>query len=435
MSCNGFEDAAFAVLCSVVNKGQMRILFLSFFYPPDLSACSFRAGALIKQLMQRLPSDAHVEVLTTRPNRYASVETAAPDQEEHEKLTIKRIPLPAHRSGMADQARAYIAFDRAVMRYIRGRQYDLVFATSAKLMTGFLGARIANRLGVPLYLDIRDIFVDNIKDILAGVKGRLLLPIVAPIERYTVRSAAKVNLVSEGFKPYFEKRYPTQHFDFFTNGIDEEFLTEDWCKECLVTDGPVRVLYAGNLGEGQGMHRILPRLAKMAGDRYHFIVVGDGGRKEQLVQEIIREGVRNVELRSPVKRSELIQMYVDADVFFLHLNDYDAFATVLPSKLFEYAATGKPMLAGVSGYSADFLRREVENCGIFPPCDAEAGLAALRGLSLEPGRRTTFIQRYARTEIMERMADMLITIARPVEKEKNHVSMDGSASTDIRRGL
>lgn len=390
----------------------MRILFLTFYYPPDLCAGSFRAGALIEQLKQQLSSSAHIDVLTTTPNRYASIETVASYHEEQEKLTIQRFLLPAHQSGMIDQARAFLVFDRAVIRHIRGKKYDLVFATSSRLMTAFLGARIANQLGVPLYLDIRDIFADTIKDVLAGLKGKLLLSIFIQLERYTIRSAAKVNLVSEGFKPYFEKRYPKKHFEFFTNGIDEEFLAEQWHANIFTSDRPIRVLYAGNIGEGQGLHRVLPTLAKMAGQQYHFIVVGDGGRKEELVKELLRQDVHNVEVKPPVKRAELMRLYSEADVLFLHLNSYDAFAKVLPSKLFEYAATGKPMLAGVAGYSADFLQKEVENCQIFPPCNAEAGLTALKKVSLNSNKRTAFIRNYARNKIMARMAAAITSTAR-----------------------
>ncbi len=387
----------------------MRILFLTFNYPPDLSAGSFRSGALVEKLAKRLPGGSRIDVLTTRPNRYASIEIAAPDREEAGSLTIERIPLPAHKGGMIDRARAFLAFDRGVVRRIRGRKYDLVFATSARLMTAVLGARVANGLGVPLYLDIRDLFADAIPEVLPGIKGRLLLPIFTRLEGYAVRSAAKVNLVSAGFKPYFDERYPATPLDFFTNGIDDEFLTSTWPADPAI-GRPIRVLYAGNIGNGQGLHRILPRLAKIAGPRYHFIVVGDGGCKDLLVRELAREGANNVEIRPPVKRIELIPMYGDADVLFLHLEDYEALTKVLPSKLFEYAATGKPVLAGVAGFTAEFLRKEVANCGVFHPCDADAGLAALKGLSLGATNRAGFIRRYARTGIMERMADAVLKV-------------------------
>jgi hypothetical protein len=50
----------------------MRILLLSFYYQPDLCAGSFRATAMVKALLKRLPAGAHLEIVTTAPNRYVS---------------------------------------------------------------------------------------------------------------------------------------------------------------------------------------------------------------------------------------------------------------------------------------------------------------------------------------------------------------------------
>ena len=61
-----------------------------------------------------------------------------------------------------------------------------------------------------------------------------------------------------------------------------------------------------------------------------------------------------MQIIDPVSRSDLFDEYKNADVLFLHLNDYAAFRKVLPSKIFEYAATGKPILAGVAGYMQNF---------------------------------------------------------------------------------
>ena len=395
----------------------MKILILTFYYPPDLSAGSFRMEALIDRLLLLLPQGARVDVLTTRPNRYGCVETLSSDYEDRGALTIKRISLPMHRSGMVDQAIAFFAFYRAVLRIVSRRHYDLVFATSSRLMTAFLGARVACRLKAPLYLDIRDIFVDTINDVLPGIKGKVLLPILSQIERYTLRSATRINLVSEGFREYFDKRYPGIPTDFFTNGIDEEFLSANWSDQERLRGGPICILYAGNIGEGQGLHRIVPQLGRLAGERYRFIIVGGGGRVNQLRAELAATGTKNVVILPPVNRERLIQMYNEADVLFLHLNDYDAFAKVLPSKLFEYAATGKPMLAGVGGHAAEFLRRNVDNCGIFEPCDADAGLAELKRLVLRVRPRQEFVKKFARSEIMTRMADAVFRIARASEQD------------------
>ena len=47
----------------------MKILFLSFYFPPDLCAGSFRAQSLIEGLKKQ-DKITEIEILTTIPNRY-----------------------------------------------------------------------------------------------------------------------------------------------------------------------------------------------------------------------------------------------------------------------------------------------------------------------------------------------------------------------------
>jgi glycosyltransferase involved in cell wall biosynthesis len=173
----------------------------------------------------------------------------------------------------------------------------------------------------------------------------------------------------------------------------------------------VSVLYAGNLGEGQGLHAILPTLAKKLQGRAVFRVIGDGGRKEALRRALAAAGVENVILLPPIQRDALIQEYLKADVLFLHLNDYDAFKKVLPSKIFEYAAMGKPVWAGVSGYPAEFIGAEVANAAVFKPCDVDGAAAAFQRLELKDTVRLDFIRKFSRANIMQAMAIDIRTVA------------------------
>jgi glycosyltransferase involved in cell wall biosynthesis len=384
-----------------------RLLLLSFYYPPDLSACSFRSGALVQALRAADPS-LLIDVVTTLPNRYESFTHEAPADESADGVTVHRIALPTHQSGMVDQAHAFVHYARAAARIAEREPYDLVYATSSRLMTAALGARLARRLRAPLYLDIRDIFVDTIRDVLSGPRAAPLLPFLSALERWTVRRAAHVNLVSRGFEPWFTARYPAQRFTYFTNGVDDAFLEPLPDGSPREDRAPIRVLYAGNIGEGQGLHHILPPLAKRLEGKAVFRVIGDGGRRAQLQSALAAAGVSNVELRAPMPRHELQHEYAEATVLFLHLNDYAAFEKVLPSKIFECAGTGRPMWAGVAGYSAAFLRAEVENAAVFAPCDVEGALSALGTLTLRNAPRRTFVERFARARIMREMAATIL---------------------------
>ena len=264
------------------------------------------------------------------------------------------------------------------------RDYDVVVASSARLMTACLGSLISRYKRIPLYLDIRDIFLDVIEDLMAGLKARLIKNIFEKVERFTLLRARRVNLVSEGFRQYFVSRYPDLAYSFHSNGVDDQFNSGGNIVACANgspdsatgnTAGQLEILYAGNIGAGQGLHIVIPQMAALLRGRARITIIGDGGDKGALIKALEEANVTDVvTLESPIQREELITRYLSADVLFLHLNKQRAFEKVLPSKIFEYAALGKPILAGVAGYPADFLEAQVENVGVFSPGDAQAAV-------------------------------------------------------------
>ena len=389
----------------------MRLLLVTFYFPPDLSACSFRATALVDALLERAPPGTQIDVVTTAPNRYHTFTHEAREIERRPGLEIRRIALPAHHNDMLGQARAFAAFARAVLRHTAGARYDLVFATSSRLMTAALGAAAAQRTGARLYLDLRDIFVDTMNDVMPAGFAWPIRFLFDRVERWTVRRAARVNLVSRGFESYFKGRYPGRQFGFVTNGIDEEFVSTTASVAAAAEARPkvARIVYAGNLGEGQALHGILPELARLLHGRAHFIVIGDGSRKAALAAAVA--GLDNVELQPPMARKGLLEVYRSADVLFLHLGALPAFEKVLPSKLFEYAALGKPILAGVSGYAADFVRAEIDNAAVFRPTDARAAVRALESLDLGSAPRPEFVAKFSRARLSRELADDILRVA------------------------
>ena len=147
----------------------MRILVLSFYYPPDIGPGSLRAKSIVDALIEEGPSDLKIDVITTMPNRYHSLDISALKHESSSKVSIKRIILPKHKSGMFDQARAFISYGLGVRKLILKKNWDIITATSSRLMTASLGAWAAKKKGSKLYLDIRDLFTDTMNDILVKI--------------------------------------------------------------------------------------------------------------------------------------------------------------------------------------------------------------------------------------------------------------------------
>jgi len=389
-----------------------RVVYLTFYYEPDLCAGSFRNTPLAIELAkQARENDIIVDVYTTLPNRYSTFEQSAPEFEEIENLRIHRISLPPHKSGMLDQVFSFKKFYAEVIKLNKNKRADLVFASSSRLFTAYLGYTIAKKSNAPLYLDIRDIFVDTMSDVF---KSRILkigiLPLLKLIENKTFSYAKQINLISGGFKSYFTK-FSNTEFTFYTNGIDEEFLEAIPVVVKKSNIGSKKsIVYAGNIGEGQGLHKVIPQAAKELGNDFEFLIIGDGGTKKLLQDEINNLSINNVILEKPVNRNELQSIYRDADYLFIHLNDYPAFRKVLPSKIFELASFGKPIIAGVSGFAAEFIKNEVSDSFVFEPCNSMQLVEFLRmDTASNTIDRKEFKFKYRRSNINKLMAESILS--------------------------
>jgi hypothetical protein len=390
----------------------MNVLFLTFYFEPDLCAGSFRNTSLFNELLCKIKDDDFIHVITTQPNRYNSFKIKAEDVKSGENYQINRIKVPEHKSGLFDQTKSFFVFYKRALKLTHGKKYDLVYASSSRLFTAFLGRRIASKQKIPLYLDIRDIFLDTISDIFKNRKY-IQIPAVAclkVIEKYTFSQANHINLISEGFREYFFK-YPKSIYTFFTNGIDDEFSlnVQNYSFQKSPKNKKI-ITYAGNIGSGQGLEKIIPYAAKMLGNKYYFKIIGDGGKKE-LLNKIIKEfGLTNIEIIDPVSRMELISYYQEADFLFLHLNDLEAFKKVLPSKIFEYATFNKPIIAGVAGYANKFIKENLDNYILFNPTDVKDMVFQIRKFNYENKNRTLFIEKFARKNIMKEMASTILEL-------------------------
>ena len=133
-------------------------------------------------------------------------------------------------------------------------------------------------------------------------------------------------------------------------------------------------------------------------------VVQKNERKRRGLDKIIRI------LKNPIKRIELQNIYADSDYLFLHLNDYPAFRKVLPSKIFELATFGKPIIAGVSGFAAEFIKNEVSDSFVFEPCNAKQLIDFLKSdIASNTIDRKDFKLKYRRSNINNLMAESILS--------------------------
>ena len=388
----------------------MKICFFTFYYPPDLSAGSFRSEALVENLISQMDAKDNLLVITTMPNRYRSYELKAEVLTIKRNLKIFRIQLPKHTGTMFSQAFSFSIYFFKAMRICLKEKPDYLIGTSGRLMTAILTWFTSSLIRKPYAIDLRDIFSETISDLFLKKNiftGKVLYKLFSYFDRRVLLNANCVNVVSKGFPKYFEEKgIDTSKWLFYPNGIDDIFLHENISKINLYNP-EITILYAGNIGHAQGLDKIVPQVAKKMGRNYRFIIIGDGSAREKLITSIERNNVKNVTIIDPVNRQELLNYYRQSDVLFLHLDNIPAFKRVLPSKLFEYAAMGKPIVAGIEGYSTEFTRDHIPYSLIFKPGQVDQCVKCIiksTSMVIEESAINYFTNNFSRHKIMKSFA-------------------------------
>lgn len=167
-----------------------------------------------------------------------------------------------------------------------------------------------------------------------------------------VTHAFKRNLVDRGIR--------ADKVHVITNGVDTTRIIPLPKDSALETElglkGKFVAGYIGTHGMAHGLETVLESAALLRdrpdGDRYRFILLGDGAERAMLKERAQAMNLDNVLFLESVLKSEVGRYWSILDVSIIPLRKSELFLTVIPSKLFECMALGLPVLHGVEGESA-----------------------------------------------------------------------------------
>ncbi len=169
-------------------------------------------------------------------------------------------------------------------------------------------------------------------------------------------------------------------------------------------DGKHVALYSGNVRRKQGIGIVVDAARRLkARDDVRFVICGDGPEMIHLA-EATRD-LPNVLLKGLQPREQLGALLSLASVHLLPQIE-DAADLVLPSKLTNMLASGRPVIATAKADTG--LAWEIEGCGLAtPPGDAEAFSAAITTVLDSPAMRSG-LGEVARQRARERWSKVAI---------------------------
>ena len=391
------------------------ILIISFYFPPIQSPGAFRTYELIRVLLEHQSYREKKIYLFTTFTNLKQIRDSKRIILTHKRLKILKFTVPLKGENILNNLINFIVFFFKCYFFSLKLQPILVFGTSGRLGTNLLATIIANSKGVKYVLDIRDLFSLNVKDILLRkfpIFKSLIFNLLIRIEKKMYKNALAINVVSQGFLDFYQSfNIDTKGWTFIPNGIDEIFV-QNIDYNYNTNNSPKIVLYAGNLGFGQGLNKFVTSFSKNLPPNWIFKIVGNGNQFNSINNLIEKESLTNTFLSKSIERKKLLKLYKKADVFLIHLNNFECLNYVIPSKSFELGLMKKPIIAGVEGYAAKFLKKEIPNVFTFSPCNGKDAIIALenslRKKNFSDKKRILLLKNYYRKNLMNKYIELIL---------------------------
>ena len=249
---------------------------------------------------------------------------------------------------------------------LRVKKVDLIWGTSPPIFQG-VSAWLAARIKRTAFLfEVRDLW-PSFAVAVGVLKNPLIIHMSEWLEKFLYSHADQVIVNSPGYLEHVRQR-GAEGVKLIPNGVDPEMFTapQDLSNERkeLGFEGKFVVLYAG----AHGMSNDLGVLIKAAdllkeNPQILFVLVGDGKDKAKLKSEAETLNLNNVLFLPSVKKERMGVILSAADACVAILKPINMYKTTYPNKVFDYMASGTPVLLAIDGV----IRKVIEdaNSGLF----------------------------------------------------------------------
>ena len=360
----------------------MRILFFSHYFPPESNAPAARPYANCR-LWAAAGHD--VTVVTCVPSHprgaaYPGYRNRLRQVQPMDGVRVVRVgTYLAANEGVWKRAASWFSYlVTATLSGLVEPRPDVIIATSPQPFCAWTGLLVSLCRRRPLLLEIRDLWPESVSAV-GALRSRAPLRLIDWMARGAYRAAARI--VTVGYRSRLEQRgVASGRIDVVMNGVDRDLFhprpADPAVAARLGVTGRFVVTYCGTIGLAHGLEVVL-RSAALLRDRERrdivFVLVGDGARLDALRAAAAERALDNVVCTVGWPGRQVPEVLACSDACLVHMRAAEIFETVMPSKFFDGAAMGLPLIVGVRGFSRRFV--EEGRCGVcFEPEDP-AGLA------------------------------------------------------------
>lgn len=345
----------------------MNILIITQHFPPERGAVR-RLAEFSRHFVR---NGLNVSVLTAMPNYPDGI---VPEKyrghffyvEEIDGVKVYRsYVLPASNRFPGRRMIGFVIFMlTALINSLRIKgNFDLILASSPPVTTPVIGWFLSKLRRKPLIIEIRDLQPESSEEF-GNLRSSFLTRMLKKLMHGLYRRADHVVTATDGITNYLQRiGLAPDRVTTIKSGVGSEFLQADsnGVRRRFGWEDKFLVLYAGTLGWAHSLEAVIEAARHLVDQPdIHFVFAGEG-QKRQALEGMVRDyGLKNVTFIG-LQSLETIPFFLKAsDVLVESLKEVPITQGTFPCKLFEYMASGRPIIFGSRGGEAV---RELEKAG------------------------------------------------------------------------
>lgn len=399
----------------------LRVLLLSYYFPPLASAGGHRTGALARnlaangarvtvvtvkhgldvsdpELLAKLPGA--VRIVRVPSFEGAKLRSKARDRYKHDALAEDTQPSVVQRTvvGAATAvvvARSFVpwAFRRTIFalnalracrREIRRERPDVLLASLGPMSQAWAAVLAAGGSGVPVVFDFRDLWTtapEYYKNFLEHRVTRPVRWVDRPIERWTMRRADFFVANHEHMQRTMERLEPhtAGRTIVVRNGYDEgDFGALGGASPRRSERAVVRSMGTTYIGTVGPLFEAVRRLNEPDAQRLSIELIGPYYDSAERAER--PDGVEVIGVRAPLPHHDALAQMAAADALLFLLRDSPGIDDMVPARLYEYLRLGRPILAlAPPGAAQELVERQGGT--VVHPNDVDGLAEALSGIA------------------------------------------------------
>jgi len=362
----------------------MRIIFFTDHFVPEISA---PAAHIFDRCKIWVEQGHDVTVITNIPNYplgepYKGYKNKFRQWESLDGIKVLRVgTYMAENKGTIKRTLDYISF--AFSSFINSltiKKPDVVYSTSPHIFAPFGAIAFSIIKRVPHVLEVRDIWPESIAATTGMSSNSFIYKFFELIEKIIYKLSTRIVVFTYSFKEnLIKKGISDKKLDVVINGANlslfKEPVNDIDLELSLGLENKFVVGYMGTHGLSHDLLNAVRAAGILKDSSVHFLFLGEGAEKAKMISLAKSLKATNIHFIDRQAREDLPKYWGFIDVGLVHLKNDPIFETVIPSKIFETMASGRPII--YCGPNSDGSNLIIEyQCGVISKPDDPQDLAS-----------------------------------------------------------